>query len=131
MNINAGIVDQHVRKIVDTHGSLLAGRGRDTEERRRSNAFCELRCDSWQASVCPVNSRTVCDCIAGGACPKQTPFNARSIPARKWAVTHAFAGCLRGGIDRSVSSGSRVAAALRWAAPRNFGVVIRTAGAVR
>lgn len=42
MDINAGIVDQRVRKLVDEYEALLAARGRDTEDRRRSNAFTLL-----------------------------------------------------------------------------------------
>lgn len=42
MDVNAAIVDQQVRASVATHGEIFARRGRDTEERRRSNAFCLL-----------------------------------------------------------------------------------------
>ena len=42
MNINAGIIDQYVKRIAENYPAELVQRGLDTEERRRSNAFCLL-----------------------------------------------------------------------------------------
>ncbi len=42
MDINAGIIDQYVRRIAEFYPSELIQRGVDTEDRRRSNAFCLL-----------------------------------------------------------------------------------------
>lgn len=42
MDINAGIVDQYVRRIAENYPTELILRGKDTEDRRRSNAFCLL-----------------------------------------------------------------------------------------
>ena len=42
MDVNATIIDQYVRKLAATYPAELVERGRSTEERRRSNAFCLL-----------------------------------------------------------------------------------------
>lgn len=43
MDIEAGIIDQRVRKLVEVHGAALAPRNaHDDEPHRRSNAFCVL-----------------------------------------------------------------------------------------
>ena len=42
MDVNASIIDQYVRKIAAVYPSELVQRGRDNDERRRSNAFCLL-----------------------------------------------------------------------------------------
>ena len=42
VDINAGIIDQRVRKIAEAHSSRLIERGVDDEDRRRSNAFTVL-----------------------------------------------------------------------------------------
>ena len=42
MNINAGIVDQYVRRIVTTYPEELVERGVKNDDRLRSNAFCLL-----------------------------------------------------------------------------------------
>ncbi len=58
MDVNAAIIDQYVHKIATTYPTELVERGRDTVERRRSNAFCLLcaktllALDEEQALLC-------------------------------------------------------------------------------
>jgi hypothetical protein len=62
VDVNAAIVDQYVRKIVETHGTVLADRGRDTEERRRSNAFCLLSV----RTLLGLEEEQALDCLTDG-----------------------------------------------------------------
>jgi hypothetical protein len=41
-DLDAGIIDQRVRGLVETYGARLAARGKDDPARRASNAFCAL-----------------------------------------------------------------------------------------
>ncbi|MCX4240673.1 AIPR family protein [Paraliomyxa miuraensis] len=41
-DLDAGIIDQRVRGLVETYGARLAQRGKDDPARRASNAFCAL-----------------------------------------------------------------------------------------
>ncbi|MBN9121017.1 MAG: AIPR family protein [Planctomycetes bacterium] len=62
MDVHAAIVDQQVRRAVDEHGEALAERGRDTPERRRSNAFCLL----CVKSLLGLDDEPALDCLTDG-----------------------------------------------------------------
>jgi hypothetical protein len=62
VDVHAGLVDSQVRKAVDDHGAVLAERGRDTDERRRSNAFCLL----CVRGLLGLDEEQALDCLTDG-----------------------------------------------------------------
>jgi hypothetical protein len=62
MDVHAGIVEQWVRRIVDTYGARLGERGLDSEERRKSNAFCAL----CVATLLDLEEARAVDCLTDG-----------------------------------------------------------------
>ena len=55
----AGIVEQWVRRVVDEYGTRLSERGVNTEERRKSNAFCAL----GVAALLELDEGKAVDCL--------------------------------------------------------------------
>lgn len=62
MDVQAGIVEQWVRRIVDEYGTRLAARGVDNEDRRKSNAFCAL----CVAALLELDESRAVDCLTDG-----------------------------------------------------------------
>lgn len=62
MDVHAGIVEQWVRRIVDTYGARLGERGLDSEERRKSNGFCAL----CVATLLDLEEARAVDCLTDG-----------------------------------------------------------------
>jgi|GEM_PF-994709 len=58
----AGIVEQWVRRVVDEYGARLSERGVNTEERRKSNAFCAL----CVAALLELDEAKAVDCLTDG-----------------------------------------------------------------
>ncbi len=58
----AGIVEQWVRRVVDEYGPRLSERGVNTEERRKSNAFCAL----CVAALLELDEAKAVDCLTDG-----------------------------------------------------------------
>jgi len=62
MDIDAGIIDQRVRKLAETHRAELVRRGKDSEERARSNAFCLL----CVRTLLDLEESDALDCLTDG-----------------------------------------------------------------
>ncbi len=62
MDVQAGIVEQWVLRVVDEYGARLAARGVDSEDRRKSNAFCAL----CVAALLELDDAKAVDCLTDG-----------------------------------------------------------------
>jgi hypothetical protein len=63
MDVQAGIVEQWVRRVTDEYGARLALRGSDSEDRRKSNAFCAL----CVAALLELDESRAVDCLTDGS----------------------------------------------------------------